>query len=57
MHGDGRQHGEEMVKHEVKKKDIAAVRARYCNTDGTYAPGLYRRSTIPQFGVSFVLLH
>ena len=31
MHGDGRRHGEEMVKHEVKK-DIAAVQARYRNT-------------------------
>ena len=31
MHGDGRQRGEEMVKHEVKKRNIAAVLARYCN--------------------------
>ena len=30
MHGDGRQRGEEMVKHEVKK-DIAAVHVRYYN--------------------------
>ena len=32
MHGDGRQCGEEMVKHEVKKKNIAAVQVRYRNT-------------------------
>ena len=32
MRGDGRQRGEEMVKHEIKKKNIAAVRAWYHNT-------------------------
>ena len=34
MHGDGRRRGEEKVKHEVKKNDIAAVHARYRNTQG-----------------------
>jgi hypothetical protein len=29
MRGDGRQCREEMVKHEMKKKNIAAVLARY----------------------------
>ena len=32
MHGDGRRRGERMVKHVVKKEDIAAVHARYRNT-------------------------
>ena len=32
MCGDSRQHREEMVKHEVKKRDIAAVHMQYCNT-------------------------
>ena len=33
MHGDGRRHGEEVVKHEVKKlKNIAAVHTQFCNT-------------------------
>ena len=32
MHGDSRQRGEEKVKHEVKKKDIAAVHTWYRNT-------------------------
>ena len=32
MHGDGRRRGEETVKHEVKKNDIAAVHAWYRNT-------------------------
>ena len=32
MHGDGRRRGEEMVKHERKKQDIAAVHARYRNS-------------------------
>ena len=31
MHGDSRRRGEEMVKHKVKKKNIAAVLARYRN--------------------------
>ena len=31
VHRDGRQHGEEMVKHEVKKNDIAAVHMWYRN--------------------------
>ena len=31
MHGDGRWRGEEMVKHEVTKKNIAAVHAQYRN--------------------------
>ena len=31
MHGDGRQRGERGAKHEIKKKDIAAVHARYHN--------------------------
>ena len=31
MHGDGRQRGEEKVKHEVKKKNISAVHTQYCN--------------------------
>ena len=31
MHGDGRRRGEEMVKHERKKENIAAVLARYHN--------------------------
>ena len=31
MHGDGRQCGEEKVKHESKKRDIAAVHVRYRN--------------------------
>ena len=34
MHGDGRRRGEEMVKHGIKeKRNIAAVRARYRNSD------------------------
>ena len=32
MHGDGRRCGEEIVKHEVKEKNIAAVHTRYRNT-------------------------
>ena len=32
MHGDGRRCGEEWVKHEVKRKNIAAVHMRYRNT-------------------------
>ena len=31
MHGDGRRCGAEMVKHEMKEKNIAAVHAWYCN--------------------------
>ena len=31
MHGDGRRCGEKRVKHEVNKKDIAAVHVRYRN--------------------------
>ena len=31
MHGDGRWHGEKMVKYKVKKKNIAAVHAWYHN--------------------------
>ena len=31
MHGDGRRRGEEMVKHEGKKENIAAVHAWYRN--------------------------
>ena len=36
MHGDGRRCGEERVKHEVKRKDIAAVHTRYRNNVGTW---------------------
>jgi hypothetical protein len=32
MRGDSRRRGEGIVKHEVKKKDIAAVHVWYCNT-------------------------
>ena len=32
MHGDSRRHGEEGVIHEEKKRNIAAVHARYGNT-------------------------
>ena len=38
MRRDGRRRGEEKVKHEVKKKDIAAVHARYCNIPPPYTP-------------------
>ena len=38
MHGDGKRHGEEMVKHERKKKNIAAVLARYCNMKSDQTP-------------------
>ena len=34
MHGDGRRRGEEMVKHEVKGKNIAAVHVWYRNRMG-----------------------
>ena len=37
MHGDSRRHGEEMVKHERKKKNISAVHARYRNRTGAQA--------------------
>ena len=36
MHGDGRRHGERMVKHEVKKKNIAAVHVWYRNTSSKH---------------------
>ena len=51
MRRDGRRRGEEMVKHDMKKKNIAAVHARYRNIpifcgiyskdNATYPPGLY----------------
>ena len=31
MHGDGRWHGEEMMKHEVKKRNISTVHTQYHN--------------------------
>ena len=38
MHRNGRQHGEERVKHESKKENIAAVHARYCNNGNGVFP-------------------
>ena len=45
MHGDGRQRGEEKVKHERKKKNIAAVRARYRNSFANF----YQRFFPPSY--------
>ena len=33
MHGDGRQCGEELVRHKVKRQNISAVHRWYCNRD------------------------
>ena len=38
MHRDGRRRGEELVKHEKRKQDIAAVHTQYRNRGMGYAP-------------------
>ena len=52
MRRDGRQRGEEMVKHESKKENISAVHARYRNIDSLIeclAHSICLLISVPQF--------